>query len=79
MLAIAQSGREAGAMTEGIVTADEFAAVVGLTSQIEQVDAPTIQVLLNASGEDGAGGRRAFLGEGPKHQTAENFPGRVFD
>lgn len=79
MLAIAQRGREAGLMTERIVAADEFAAVVGLPSQIAQVDAPTIQVLLNASREDGAGGRRAFLREGPEQQTAANFPGRVFD
>ncbi len=79
MLAIAQSGREAGAMTLRIVAADEFAAVVGLPSQIAQVDAPTIQVLLNASREDGAGGRRAFLREGPEQQTAANFPRRVFD
>ncbi len=42
MLAIAQRGREAGLMTERIVAADEFAAVVGLPSQIAQVDAPTI-------------------------------------
>jgi hypothetical protein len=32
MLAIAESGGKAGAMTERIVTADEFAAVVGLPS-----------------------------------------------
>jgi hypothetical protein len=36
-------------------------------------------VLLNASGENGAGRRRSFLGEGPEQQTAANFPRRVFD
>ena len=50
-----------------------------LPSQIAQVDAPTIEVLLNASGEDGAGDRRSILCEGPEQQTAANFPGRVFD
>jgi hypothetical protein len=35
-------------------------------------------VLLNASGEDGTGRCRAFLGEGPKQQTTANFPCRVF-
>jgi hypothetical protein len=66
-------------MAVRIVTADEFAAVVGLPGQITQIHASTIQVLLNASGKDGAGGRRAFLGEGPEEQTAANFPRRVFD
>jgi hypothetical protein len=79
MLVIAQSDREAGTMTERIVAADEFAAFVSLPSQIAQVDAPTIQVLLYASREDGAGGRRAFLRNGPEQQTAANFPRRVFD
>src|SRR5258708_24870988 len=76
--AIAQSGGEASAMTVRIVAADEFAAVVGLPSQIAQVHSPTIQVLLNASGEDGTGRRRAFLCEGPEQQSAANFPRRVF-
>lgn len=79
MLAVAQSCREAGAMTVGIVTADEFAAVVGLPGQIAEVHAPTIQVLLNASGEDGTGRRRTFLREGPEEQAAANFSRRVFD
>src|SRR4029077_11618962 len=65
-------------MTVRIVAADEFAAVVGLPSQIAQVHAPTIQVLLNASIEDSAGRRRAFLRKGPEQQTAANFPCRVF-
>ncbi|HYL74147.1 MAG TPA: hypothetical protein VEU96_08060 [Bryobacteraceae bacterium] len=79
VLAVAQSGGETRAMALRIVAADEFAAVVGLPGQIAQVHAPTIQVPLNASGEDGAGRRRAFLGEGPEQQTAAHFPRRVFD
>jgi len=79
MLAVAQSGGEASAMTVRIVTADEFAAVVSLPSQVAQVHAPTIPMLLNASSEDSAGRRRAFLRKGPEQQTAANFPRRVFD
>ena len=79
MLAIAQSGGETGAVPLGIVTTNEFAAVVGLPGQVAQVHAPTIQVLLNASGEDGASRRRAFLRKGPEQQTAANLPRRVFD
>jgi len=77
VLAVAQRCGEARAMALRIVAADEFAAVVGLPGQVAQVHSPTIQVLLNASGEDGAGRRRAFLREGPEQQTATNFPRRV--
>jgi len=79
MLTVAQSGGETRAMPLRIVTANEFAAVVGLPSQIAQIHAPTIQVLLNASRKDGAGCRRTLLSKGPEEQTAAHFPRRIFD
>ena len=44
----------------------ELAAVIGLSDQIAKRDAVAIQMLLDASGEDGAGCRTAFFSEGPK-------------
>src|SRR5260370_32704591 len=61
------------------VAADELGTVVGLPDQIAQRDAATIEVLLNAGGEDGAGGGGTALGEGPEQQAAAHFAGGVFD
>jgi hypothetical protein len=60
------------------VTADELGAVIGLPNEIAQRDAATIEVLLNAGGEDGAGGSGAALREGPEQQAAAYFAGGVF-
>jgi len=79
MLAVAQSRGKAGALSVPIVAADEFATVVGLPGQIAQRHVPTVQVLLNASSEDGAGRRRTFLSEGPEEQSAADFARGVFD
>src|SRR5260370_24654445 len=61
------------------VAADELGTVVGLPDQIAERDAATIEVLLNAGGEDGAGGGGPALGKGPERQTAAHFGGGVFD
>src|SRR5258708_12296431 len=66
-------------MTAAIMAADELGTVVGLPDQIEQRDAATIEVLLNAGGEDGTGGGGTALGEGPEQQVAAHFAGGVFD
>jgi len=66
-------------VTAAIVAADELGAVVGLPDQIAQGDAATIEVLLDAGGKDGTGGRRTALGKGPEQQAAAHFAGGVFD
>ena len=60
-----------------IVAADELGAIVGLPNQIAQRDAAAREVLLNAGGEDGAGGRRTALGKGPAEPAAAHVAGRV--
>src|SRR5207244_13061327 len=50
----------------------ELAAVVGLPDQIAQRDAVAMQMLLDAGGENGAGGSAALLGEGPEHRSEEH-------
>src|ERR1700687_4732644 len=66
-------------MTAAILAADEFGTVVGLPDQIAQRDAATIEMLLNAGGEDGTGGGGTALGKGPEQQAAAHFAGGVFD
>src|SRR5260370_38146638 len=66
-------------MTGAIMAADAIGTVVGLQDSIGQRDAATIEVLLNAGGEDGAGGGGTALGEGPEQQAAAHFAGGVFD
>src|SRR5260370_3929989 len=66
-------------MTGAIMAADELGTVVGLPDQIAQRDAATIEVLLNAGGEDGTGGGGTALGKGPEQQAAAHFAGGVFD
>src|SRR5258708_11987536 len=66
-------------MTAAIMAADELGTVVGLPDQIAQRDAATIEVLLNAGGEDGTGGGGTALGKGQEQQTAAHFAGGVFD
>ena len=61
------------------VTANELGAMVGLPNQVAERDAAPVQVLLNAGGEDGAGGSRTALGKGPEQQAAAHFAGRLFD
>jgi len=53
--------------------------MVGLPNQVAERDAAPVQVLLNAGGEDGAGGSRTALGKGPEQQAAAHFAGRLFD
>jgi hypothetical protein len=79
MLAVAESGGEAGGMAAAIVSTDELGAVVGLPDEIAEGDAATLEVLLNAGGEDGTGGRGPALGKGPKQQAAADFAGGVLD
>jgi len=62
-----------------IVAADELGAVIGLPNQIAKRDAITLQVLLNASGEDGAGGSGAALGKGPEQEATADFTSGVLD
>ena len=38
-----------------------------------------LEQLLNAGGENGAGGSRTALGQGPEQQAAAHFTGSVFD
>src|SRR5713226_1930699 len=66
-------------MTAAIMAADELRAVVGLPDQVAERDAATIEVLLNAGGEDGTGGGGTALGEGPEQQAAAHLAGGVFD
>jgi len=61
------------------MAADELGTVVGLPDQIAQRDATTIEVLLDAGGEDGTGGGGAALGKGPEQQAAADFAGGVLD
>jgi hypothetical protein len=62
-----------------IVTANELGAMVGLPNQVAERDAAPVQVLLNAGGEDGAGGSRTALGKGPEQQAAAHFASCLFD
>jgi hypothetical protein len=62
-----------------IVTANELGAMVGLPNQVAERDAAPVQVLLNAGGEDGAGGSRTALGKGPEQQAAAHVAGGVLD
>jgi hypothetical protein len=62
-----------------IMSADELRAVVGLPDQVAERDAATIKMLLNASGEDGAGGGRTALSEGPEQQAAAHLASGVLD
>jgi hypothetical protein len=57
----------------------ELPTVVGLPDQVTERDAVTIQVLLDARSEDGAGGGTALLGKGPEQQTAAHVAGGVLD
>src|SRR6266446_10992259 len=66
-------------MAAAIVATDELGTVVGLPDEIAKGDATTIEVLLNAGGKDGAGGRRTALGKGPEQQAAAHLAGGVFD
>jgi hypothetical protein len=66
-------------MTASIVATDELGAVVGLPDQIAKRDAATIEVLLNAGGEDGTRSRRAALSEGPEQQAAPHLASSVLD
>jgi len=66
-------------VTAAIVAANKLGTVVGLPDQIAQRDAATIEVLLNAGGEDGTGGGGTALGKGPEQQAAADFAGGVFD
>ena len=66
-------------MTEAIVTADELRAVVGLPDQIAERDAAALEMLLNAGGEYGTGGRRAGLSKGPEQQAAVDVAGGILD
>ena len=70
MLAVPESGRK---------IPFELAAVVGLPGQIAQRDAVATQMLLDARGEDGAGGSRTLFGEGPEQQAAAHIAGGVLD
>ena len=76
------SGRDTHmlAVTEGLGEVPlEFAAIVGLPDQVTERDTVTIQVLLDAGSEDGAGRGTALLGKRPEQQTAANLAGRVLD
>ena len=66
-------------MTTAIMTADELGAVVGLPDQVAERDAAALEMLLNASGKDGAGGRGAALGKGPEQQAAAHLASGVLD
>src|SRR5258708_30820983 len=66
-------------MAAAIVAADELGTVAGLPDEVAKGDATTIEVLLNAGGKDGAGGRRTALGKGPEQQAAAHLAGGVFD
>src|SRR5258708_30269057 len=66
-------------MTAAIMAADELGTVVGLPDQIAQRDAATIEVLLNAGGEDGTGGGGTALGKGPEQQAAAHLASGVLD
>src|SRR6185437_4683742 len=70
MLAVAESGRK---------IPFELAAVVGLPGQIAQRDAVAMQMLLDARGEDGAGGSRTLFSEGPEQQAAAHITGGVLN
>ena len=70
MLAVAE-GAGKGAL--------EFTAVVGLPDQVTERDTVTIQVLLDAGSEDGAGRGTALLSERPEQQPAANLAGGVLD
>lgn len=77
MLTIAESGGEAGAGAVGLKRADEFSPVVGLPGQMREINAAAGQVSLNASGEAGAGGRRAAGSKGEELKAAADFAGGV--
>jgi hypothetical protein len=57
----------------------ELAAVVGLPNQIAERDTVAIEVLLDASGEDGTGRGAPSLGESPEEQTAADVAGGVLN
>lgn len=61
------------------MTAYELRAVVGLPNQITERDAATLQVLLNAGGEDRAGSRGAVLGKGPEQEAAAHLASGVLE
>ena len=73
VLAAAQGRRKPSALASGIVTTDEFHAVIGLPDQIAQRDATALQMRLDASGEDGTGGCAAALGKRPEQQPTAHF------
>lgn len=66
----------AGAQRLGKV-AFELATVVGLPEQIAERYAVTVEMALNARGEERAGGRRTPLRKRPKEQTAAHVAGGV--
>jgi hypothetical protein len=66
VLTIPHLGRKSRELSIFIMAADELRAVVGLPDQIAKGNAEAIQVLLDASGKDGAGGCRAPFGERPE-------------
>jgi hypothetical protein len=61
------------------MTADELGTVVGLPDEIAERDAATREMLLNAGGEDGAGGNGTTLGKGPEQQAAAHLASGVLD
>ena len=66
-------------MALAVEAANELAAVVGLPDQVAERDATALEMLLDAGGEDSAGGSGAALSEGPKQQTTAHVTGSVLD
>jgi hypothetical protein len=79
MLAVAEGGGEAGAVTVPVVCADELTAVVGLPDQIAQLDPVAVKVTLDTGSEDDTGSRRAALSKGPEQQPTADFTSGVLD
>jgi len=77
MLALAEGGGEAGTGAVVLELADEFAAVIGLPSEVAEFDAAAGQMSLNAGREAGAGRSRAAGGEGQELQAAADLTGGI--
>ena len=61
-----------------VKAADELSAVVGLPDQVAKTDATALEMLLYASGKDGAGGGGAALGKSPEQQSTAHVASGVF-
>ncbi len=76
---VSDGGGEVRTRAVGLEFADELGAIVGLPSEVAEVDAAALEVDLNALGEQGAGLSGAVGGVSKELQATAHLAGGVLD